>query len=141
VLAWLVERKDVYFFSHCFWRQHEAERREAVHTTLERNPVAFRPRILGPVGWLGVSTFTLLLCQPTNQIWAQLLSERTEIIEDDAGISAATGGPAAVLTFTKRGCNCDKSLCLKKYCDCFNSGLPCSELCRCKDCKVLFSSA
>lgn len=25
--------------------------------------------------------------------------------------------------------------CLKKYCDCFNTGIKCSDLCNCQDCK------
>ena len=33
-----------------------------------------------------------------------------------------------------RGCNCKKTNCLKKYCECFNAGLPCTELCNCNDC-------
>ena len=31
-------------------------------------------------------------------------------------------------------CNCTKSNCLKKYCECFKAGIHCSELCRCRDC-------
>lgn len=32
-------------------------------------------------------------------------------------------------------CNCKKSKCLKKYCDCFQAGIVCGESCKCKDCE------
>lgn len=33
------------------------------------------------------------------------------------------------------GCHCKKSNCLKKYCECYTAHVPCSERCRCQDCK------
>ncbi|XP_042401663.1 uncharacterized protein LOC121991713 [Zingiber officinale] len=38
----------------------------------------------------------------------------------------------------KRGCNCKKSLCLKKYCECYQTGVGCSFGCRCEGCKNPF---
>lgn len=33
-----------------------------------------------------------------------------------------------------RGCNCKKTNCQKKYCECYNAGLMCSDACNCCSC-------
>lgn len=33
-----------------------------------------------------------------------------------------------------RGCKCKSSKCIKKYCECFASGVECTEYCECSDC-------
>lgn len=33
-----------------------------------------------------------------------------------------------------RGCNCKKSKCLLKYCECYQNGVPCTDFCKCCNC-------
>lgn len=38
------------------------------------------------------------------------------------------------LTPPSKGCNCTRSRCLKKYCECFAAGVSCSSSCKCVSC-------
>lgn len=44
-------------------------------------------------------------------------------------------GPSITSLRHTRGCHCKKSGCQKKYCECYQSGARCNELCKCEECK------
>ncbi|KAK6151809.1 hypothetical protein DH2020_014444 [Rehmannia glutinosa] len=44
-------------------------------------------------------------------------------------------GEVLVSAKHNKGCHCKKSGCLKKYCECFQANILCSENCKCMDCK------
>ena len=34
-----------------------------------------------------------------------------------------------------KGCNCKKTFCIKKYCECYQAGKKCGTHCKCEECK------
>lgn len=50
-------------------------------------------------------------------------------------IQAVAGGGVAEKARHMRGCNCRRSHCLKKYCECYQGGVKCGDHCKCLECQ------
>jgi hypothetical protein len=62
------------------------------------------------------------------------VAARPNVVCSDSGLGSNEGSMANVYQHT-RGCHCKKSGCLKKYCECYQSGAHCTDKCKCNDCK------
>ena len=95
---------------------NEDQRRRAVHVILERNPHAFRPKIVTGLGGM--------------------VDGQADYLNHSVNIDVGVKDQGSSSSSRTRGCNCKKSSCLKKYCECFQASVYCSVIvCKCRDCK------
>ena len=67
----------------------------------------------------------ILRTMKTKNIKGEKNHEEVGIGEENGAESKAKG----------EGCRCKRSMCKKKYCECFINGLKCTKFCRCQGCK------
>ncbi|TYI39990.1 hypothetical protein ES332_A02G133200v1 [Gossypium tomentosum] len=93
----------------CFNRPEYEETVLATRKQIEsRNPLAFAPKIVQPVTEFPLSN------------------------REDGNRKTPSSARH------KRGCNCKRSMCLKKYCECYQANVGCSIGCRCEGCKNVY---
>jgi len=109
---------------------HGEERLLAKEQILMRNPLAFRPKIETSLDEESFFKKDIKI----NDVDLQTNSE----VLLNVPTKSKQFGVLAVQDSEKRhfkGCNCKKSNCQKKYCECYQQGVMCSDLCKCDGCK------
>lgn len=88
------------------------ERQAAVALRLEKNPNAFKPKILPSHS------------SSVKSLYKAHAPTRLSTMKDHCT-------PSGKKRMHKDGCHCKKSACQKKYCECFQAGVLCGDNCRC----------
>ena len=83
---------------------------------LDRSPNAFAPKASAPGGFH----------QQSPSAWTRMIvqGKLCSLRRLDNWVQVSSDGGH------KKGCHCKKSRCLKKYCECYQANVPCTESCR-----------
>ena len=105
--------------------QYEEERKKAIAHISARNPSAFKPKFVivdEKQNDLNNSSVNILnsRCSSPNEKENEFKNQDQIIAENVQHY---------------KGCNCKKSGCTKKYCECYQMKIPCTEICKCVGCK------
>lgn len=112
---------------------------KSIQLTVSKNPDAFRPKLATAAIMSGSFTVGGAINVSSSQMMPQTPKKKPSDEESLEEIKDKTTPEGAIemtpVTKHFKGCNCRRSYCLKKYCECFQAGVLCTKDCHCVDCK------